>query len=842
MEQVKHIEGLLEGERYSDALQHCESLIQETGGRGEVALLTARALIGLARLQEAETWVQRARNDLTDESEALSLLARIYRRRGWRVRAQAIERRVATDSATKPTPTVTPPAGSEPDAQTVGHPSGLVAPTLDSPQRSSARLATALPKLVSTSDTDIPILARSRAFAPGLDRSKDPPTVAGETAGPEAPLVTDPLGLLTPAEAEAVRSVGAVKAVVPDDPGIEATLEPSVGDLSASGSAGAKTEPRPTSPPERRPSTGGGPVPSFASGSTDEPLETLFAATPRERVVDRYTSQRRRSKLLMSLGLVLVVAVAIAGTFVYRNWREETRQRTLLITQRQIDSVDYEGLKSAREILRQAIGGSVNPDGTLCARGSQVELYLWMYYTGDRAYLQQAKELMEEAEVRGRGAEETRFTRALWEGYLGDVSVTLELIEDLQDHPGLRADRVHLLRGVAASAVGDHARAARHFEQAVSLAPTALNHLAFARAAQRCGLPSDAIDQLEAIEANHPGHLLAQVDLALLRAGPATGSDYLSAVEAVLEQYNGQVPPRVMARVFSAKARGFGTQGNFKAAVEWYGRALDEDSENSDILLSFGHELRVRGDLTDARAQLSRIVKNQPYSGDSLGELGIIAFLQDRPTFLAERLESFPVGAQRGAAYTLAAGLRSLAAGDAEKAVRLLERTPEDLWGGEARLLLGEAQLAAGKPQAAIDAFETAHRLLRQHRGEPDPLVSAARIARERARAQAGERVNHRVVERALDEHGRYPIVLYQAAQLAEVQGELRKAATLYRKAFERGQDFSLALVGFVRASHGDSSASRLRAVAGDTYLRISPDGPNAELMRNAARSESPAR
>jgi len=303
----------------------------------------------------------------------------------------------------------------------------------------------------------------------------------------------------------------------------------------------------------------------------------------------------------------------------------------------------------------------------------------------------------------------------------------------------------------------------------------------------------------------------------------------------VFEQYNGQVPRRVLARVFAAKARGHGARGNFKAAQNWYGRALEEDPENPDILLEFGHELRVRGDLTDARAQLSRIVRNQPYSGDCLGELGIIAYLQDRPSFLTEHLESFPEGSRRGAAYTLAAGLRSLAGGDAEMAVQLLGRTPEDLWGGEARLLLGEAQLAAGHPDAAVESFEAAQRLLKRYRGEPDPLVSSARIARERAREATGARADYRAVERALEAHYRYPLVLYQAAQLAEARGELRRASSLYRKAFERGQDFSLALLGFVRTSRADSSASRLREVAADAYLRISPDGPNAEQMREVA-------
>jgi len=835
MEQLKHIEGLLDGEQYSDALQQCEQLIQETGGRGEVALLTARALIGLARLQEAETWVQRARNDMADESEALRLLARIYRRRGWRVRAQAIERRVATDSTSRPAPTVTPTSSDE--SQSTAPSGGAVVPTLDAPERLSSRMASALPKFVTTSDTNIPTLERPAATGSARIGDEEPPTVAEEAADHNAPVVADPLGLLSPEEAEAVRTQGAVRAVEPDPPDLEASLEPPTPGEEGAGATAPTAKPTAASSP-REPRNGPSPEPSPTDDAFADPVAAL-PVTQRQRVVDQYTAQRRRSKLLLGLGVLLTLTAAIAAVVVYRAWREETRQRTLLTTQRQIDAVDYEGLKAARETLRHAIGGSPNPDGTLCARGSQVELYLWMYYTGERSYLQQAKELMREAEIRDRDAVETRFTRALWEGYLGDVSVTLDLIDELQDDPALRADRCHLLRGVAASAVGDHARAARHFEEAVSLAPTALNHLAFARAAQRCRMPPDAVDQLEAIEANHPGHLLAQVDLALLGAGPPTGRGYLDDVEAVLQQYNGQVPHRVMARVFAAKALGYGTQGNFKAAADWYSRALDEDPENPDILRSFGHELRVRGDLTDARAQLSRIVKNQPYSGDSLGELGIIAYLQDRPSFLSEHLESFPDGARRGAAYTLAAGLRSLADGDADKAVQRIERTPEDLWGGEARLLLGEAQLAAGNPAGAAESFEAATRLLRQYRGEPDPLVSAARVARERARDQMGERVNHRNVERALEEHGRYPIVLYQAAQLAEVRGEHRKASTLYRKAFERGQDFSLALVGFVRASQGDSSATRLREVAADTYLRISPDGPNADWMRSVVRNDA---
>ena len=87
MQRLLQIKDLLARRQYAQALLQCESLIQETGGRGEVALMTARSLVGLARLQEAETWVQRARADLPDETVALRLLAQIYRRRGWRVRA-----------------------------------------------------------------------------------------------------------------------------------------------------------------------------------------------------------------------------------------------------------------------------------------------------------------------------------------------------------------------------------------------------------------------------------------------------------------------------------------------------------------------------------------------------------------------------------------------------------------------------------------------------------------------------------------------------------------------------------------------------------------------------------
>ena len=814
MEQLSAIRELLDADRCEDALRLCEEQIQASGGRGEVALLTAHALAGLARLQEAETWVQRARSDLGDDEEALRLLARIYRRRGWRVRAQAIERRLAPQaSPARSQLTFAPPTASAEEAAPPPPPepapagASRVAPTADAPTRASyaASPSSSLPKLVSTSGTDIPSLERRESVSP------DPATVESETRVEPGPPAPDPLGLLSVEEAEVARSLGAVRAVVPDpaSPPQDPEPTPSVGDPPT-------LEPRDPFPTARL-------GPASLTDDENEEVAHVF--------VDDYSAQRRRSKVVLVLGTLLTITVAMAAVVVYRAWREETRQRTLLTTQRLVDTVEYEGLTEARELVREAIGGSTQPDGTLCARGSQVELYLWMYYTGERAYLHQARELLDTAIERDPGGVETRFAQALWEGYLGDVSVTLSAVEGL-DSAGLRTDRLHLLRGVAASSTGDHAQAAHHFEEAVSLWPSALNHLAFARAAERQGALVDAQDQLEGILANDPGHILAEVDLALIRAGAPTRHGYDADVEKIQEEYNGRVPARVMSRVFAARALGYAARNDNRRTEQWFGRALDQDPENPDILLAYGHELRIRGDLSEARAQLSKIVKNQPYSGDALGELGIIAYLQDRPHFLADRLASFPDGTHRGAAYQLASGLHHLMNGEPDLAAQLLSRTPEDLWGGEAHLHLGRAQLEAGDTEAARQTLEGARRSIKQHRGKSDPLVSAADLAlalvdvREKGRASSG------TVDRCLNAHSRYPIVLFLAAQVLEESGSERRASSLYRKAFERGQDFSLALVGFVRTSRGDSRAEPLARVAADTYLRITPRGPNAGLMK----------
>ncbi len=812
MDQLNAIRELLDAERHEEALRLCEEQIQTSGGRGEVALLTAHALAGLARLQEAETWVQRARSDLGDDEGALRLLARIYRRRGWRVRAQAIERRLAPqDAPARSQPTFAPPTTSaeEPEPPPVPPPARerQVAPTADAPARASFRAgaSSSLPKLVSTSGTNIPPLERREEVSP------DPATVEKETVVEPTSPVPDPLGLLSAEEAEVARSQGAVRAVVPDPVSAAAQPEPapSTGDAPT-------LEPRDPSPTARL-------GPASLSDDDHEASALVY--------VDDYSAQRRRSKMVLVLGTLLTVALVAAAVVVYRAWREENRQRTLLTTQRLVDGVEYEGLKEARELVRAAIGGSTQPDGTLCARGSQVELYLWMYYTGERAYLHQARELLDTAVERDPGGVETRFAQALWEGYLGDVSVTLAAVEELES-AGIRADRIHLLRGVVSSSTGDHAQAGRHFEEAVSLWPSALNHLAFARAAERQGALVDAQDQLEGILSNDPSHILAEVDLALVQAGAPTQRGFVDAVEKIQEEYNGRVPARVMSRVFAARARGYAARNDGRRTEEWYGRALGEDPENPDILLAYGHELRIRGDLTEARAQLSKIVKNQPYSGDALGELGIIAYLQDRPHFLADRLASFPDGTHRGSAYQLASGLHHLMNGEPDMAAQLLSRTPEDLWGGEAHLHLGRAQLEAGDAEAARRTLKGARRLIQQHRGKSDPLVSAADLALALVDVRETGRASSATVDRCLNAHSRYPIVLFQAAQVLEESGSDRRAANLYRKAFERGQDFSLALVGFVRTSRGDPRAGPLSEVAADTYLRISPRGPNAGLMK----------
>ncbi len=849
----------LDAGRFSDALTLCEELIQQTGGRGELALLTARALVGLARLQEAETWVQRARNDLHDEDQALRLLAQIYRRRGWRVRAQAIERRLGPATARprpqQATPTHVPPEPMDPtlDADVPGptpeHPVTPVAETEEMPQASrSARMAPAstLPKLVSTSGTDIPQITPRPSDAPPVSASlkqlEDEPDEAGTADAPaivraaatvdigpqqdEPPVIQDPLGLLSENEAAAVRARGAVRAVTTDqlDPVTpeEATPPESLDPTPQDATMDPSVEPTPVREPR----------PTTSIDSAENTTERARLISSRGRYTDSYMVQRRRSQAKLVVFVLLVATLGVCGILVYRTWKEQVRERALLLSQQHVDALSYDGLREARQAVDDAIGGSSQPDPALCARGAQVELYLWMYYTGERAYLQQARELLEQAELRGADGVETRFTRALWEGYLGDASVTLDLVEELRDDASLRPDRTKLLQGVAASATGDHARAAKLFEEAVSLYASSLNHLAMAREAERIGAFVDARDQLEGILSNEPGHQLAEVDLALLGCGAPTDPRQLQAVEAIQQQYSGLIPPRVMSRVHATRAHGHAARGDMTGANKWYNEALDIDPENPDILLAYGHELRVRGDLRDARGLFARVVKNQPYSGDALGELGIIAFLQDRPNFLSEKLDAFPEGARRGAAFHLASGLHNLMTGDADAAVVALQRTPEDLWGGEARLLLGEAQLAALDAAAARRTFDAARKVLQRHRGERDPLVSVARLRMELARAEDGGRVDGRVTRRALQDHGRYPIVLYDAARLMEVRGEDRRAANHYRKAYDRGQDFALALVGYTRVTADDVKARRQRAVAADTYLRISPRGPHAAAMK----------
>jgi len=643
METLNDIRALLDEERFAEALRRCEGEIQRRGGGGQTALLTARALVGLARLQEAETWVQRARVDLPDETPALRLLAQIYRRRGWRVRAQAIERRLrARPVASDDTPTMRPTPA---------------APVSDRPRT-----------LPATLDAT-------------LDPSVDPPAPVQPAGGPEpapAPVdpldagSADPLGLLTAEQADEMRTGVATSGapapqatVVPRTSEGEGRRRPSeakAGRAAAQSGAGSETESeseseseseteseRKAAPTEPEPEPG---TRSETEAETErwrppapqtvEP--TPFRPTPAPRRTppvsyrratadaDRYVRQRRRAKALVALGLVLLVGLAVASVLIYRAWKRQQLRLALAHTAEHIDSVDHDRLREARPLIDEALGGSVNPDPALCARGAQVELYLWLYYSGDRATLNQAKRLLEDAELRGAGVAETRFTRALWEGYLGDPSITLAVAEELADAPGVRPDRPYLLRGIAAAGTGDHALAVRHLEKATSLHPVPLNHLAFAREAERLGARVDAVDQLEAVVEIIPDHMAATVDLALLRAGDPTAAAYLDDVEAVLQTHNGKVPPRVMGRVFAAKAAGLAAKGSRKDSAAWFERALEEDPDNPYLLWAYAHELRIRGDLSAARAQLARIETQQPYSGDALGELALIAYLQDRPT------------------------------------------------------------------------------------------------------------------------------------------------------------------------------------------------------------------
>lgn len=860
MQNPSNIRELLDQERYAEALRACETEIQRRGSGAETALLTARALVGLARLQEAETWVQRARVDLPDETRALRLLARIYRRRGWRVRAQAIERRLAVQPR--------PPASDE-------------VPTVR-----------AMPAAgVAVSRGDLPATLDA-TLDPSVEPSPPPPTQRLSANGPppapraEAPLRReaaapdprpDPLGLLTAEEAEALRvdvgggpSASGSRDPSPPRPTVappsrEVTPPPAKRAAPPRPAAAPPAQPpppeRPRRPRERRRPVAeptaepeDDPAPERAPPPSTAPDEPSRRATPAGREtaapshvaprpsrglatpgVDAYVRQRRRSKLLLTLGLILVLAGAAAGVVLIREWRGQRVRLAYAEAEDLIDDADYEGLRQARALIDQALDTTTNPDPGICALGVQVELTLWLYYTGDRAYLNQAKRLLDDAELRGSGTPDTRMARGLWEGYLGDPSVALDIADSLEQAPGVRPDRPYLLRGISAAGGGDHALAARHLEKAASLRPTGLNHLAFAREVERMGARTDAIDGLEAVLEGVPGHMAATVDLSLLRAGEVTGPDYLSRVEATLETHNGKVPPRVMSRVFAAKAIGHFAQGDATKSARWSERALEEDRDNPELLRAFAHELRVRGDLAEARAQLARVETQQPFSGDALGELALIAYLQDRPDLVESRLDDFPEGARDGAAYRLAASVVQLQRGDASVAVDALSGLPQDLWAGEARLLLGDAQLASGHYGAARESFSLARREIERQRGSGDPRLWVAKLSRDLADARAQKRLRRDGIPEALAAHGEVPIVLYTAARLAEARGEQARAADLYQQAFLRGQDFALALVGFVRVSGGPESSEPLVGAAVREYFRISPEGPSAALLVETA-------
>ena len=830
MQTLNDIRALLEQERYAEALRCCEREIQRRGGGGQTALLTAHALVGLARLQEAETWVQRARVDLPDETPALRLLVRIYRRRGWRIRAQAIERRLRAQPA--PLPDDIPTMRSTPavDAAPATEPNKTIPPTLD---------ATLDPSV----DPPAPPPPDQPTLAPSATRSPVLPAADGGSP--------DPLGLLTAEQADAMRSGvtadGASPAPAPAPPRPTVAPRTSGGGGPARGpaapaasesGAGAQTGESeadtqrwsPPTPAHREP------APVRPEPTVDRPPPAPQRRMPRalrrsNYEADRYVRQRRRAKLALSLALVLLLGMVVAGVIIYRSWKRQQLRLALAHTTEHIDSVDHDRLREARPLIDEALGGSVNPDAALCARGAQVEFYLWLYYSGDRATLNQAKRLLEDAELRGATEPETRFTRALWEGFLGDPSITLEVAEELAELPGVRPDRPYLLRGVAAAATGDHALAVRHLEKATSLQPTALNHLAFAREAERLGARIDAVDQQEAILEIVPDHMAATVDLALLRAGEPTAATYLDDVETVLKTHDGLVPPRVMGRVFAAKASGLSAKGDHRGSTRWHERALEEDADNPDLLRAYAHELRIRGDLSAARAQLARIETQRPYSGDALGELALIAYLQDRPDLIETRLDDFPERARRGAAYRLAVGLLELTREDADAAADVLAGLPHDLWAGEVRLLLGDAQLAAGKPTEARTSYVEARRQLERQRGKGDPLIAVADLSRDLADVEQGRRRSGVNVDATLARFGRYPVVIYAAARLTEARGDTRRAARLYRRAFERGQEFSRALVGYVRTASATGSGGPEVAAAATEYIRITPHGPAAAAM-----------
>lgn len=378
--------------------------------------------------------------------------------------------------------------------------------------------------------------------------------------------------------------------------------------------------------------------------------------------------------------------------------------------------------------------------------------------------------------------------------------------------PGPQDPGMLALLGTTYLKYGKFEDSRKSLEQAVALAPDSLpirTQLALSKLST--GKPAEAVTDLEAILAEDPGFVQADIMLALAHlAQKQTEAALAAAGELVRKHPDDALPHNVLGYVLESS-------GDKAAARQAYEAALGKDAAFHPARINLARLAIQAGDLAAGKEQLDAIVEREPYQPFALLGLAALA-LQDQRFDEAERLwllarkhnpeavaprlllaKHYRVRGNAVQAETMAREAYRLAPFapqvQAEYAAAMLDAGKNDQALVAARALVERAPNSV----EGLELLARSYNQLGDEAGLTDTLERIAAIAPEAVGAQmllgrlAWRRkdfeAGRRIVEslKAKDDTAASGFEL--EGELYEIQGEDERALTAFETAFERSPD-----------------------------------------------------
>lgn len=368
---------------------------------------------------------------------------------------------------------------------------------------------------------------------------------------------------------------------------------------------------------------------------------------------------------------------------------------------------------------------------------------------------------------------------------------------------------VHLMRR-------QHAQASEYLERAAKASPTgpALRELAFSQFG--LGQDKSALANLEKAYAQNPKDYNAGIELAIFHARTGNGAKAVKVAEALVA-----IDPSNLAMLnFLGNIKG--RLGDRKGLREAYESALAKDPKFRPVVINMAWLDLEDGRLDAARIRLKAFLKVQPKDPDILFQLGTVERAARKPAeaialwteaervqpkdprpglglvdiHLSEQQADKALAAAKGLLANhadnpqvqLALARAYLASGDASLAKKALtDASGKAGTDSPALMSVARMQLQLNNPDGAAHAASKALQA-----NPSDPLALAMNVE------VAGRRGNPTDIDKAMAQlqakHPNHPVTLVTAGHIAFSRGQLPKAVSSYRSAFDREPSTSLAL------------------------------------------------